>query len=150
MATDYATGDDAIHPRLRPATRKAITTALVATEATAHGFGWDLQPVLFGLFDHPEVDGTAALEVDPTLAAPDLWQTPDPHRPGGHLPVPTVLHRFAADLTRSAGGGLAARLAPPQWAHLRGRRPAVRGLGRSGPARLPPRRPGGGTGRPAA
>jgi hypothetical protein len=88
LTTDHAATGGAVHRQLRPATRKAITTALVVTEATARGFGWDLQPVLFGLFDYPEVDGTAALEVDHTLAAPDLWATSDPHRSGRLLPVP--------------------------------------------------------------
>jgi hypothetical protein len=88
--------------RLRPETSEAITAILVNTEATVHGYGWNQQPVLFGLFDHLRADGTAAVEVDISITGPDLWTTPDPLRHAERLPVPVALHRFASDLSSPA------------------------------------------------
>lgn len=86
---------------LQPDTRAAITTVIGRAEAAAHELGWDGEPVLFGLFDHRGPDGPT-LELDHGLAGPGLWQAPDPHRPGNTLPVTTVLHRYAHDLTAVA------------------------------------------------
>lgn len=106
----------AARPRLRPDTREAITTILLNTEATAHRFGWDGPPVLFGLFDHATADGMGTLEVDPSIVAPDLWRTPDPRRRSQHLPVPVVLHRVASDLSGAAARGWLC-----DWLHAGGR-----------------------------
>jgi hypothetical protein len=46
---------------LHPDTRAAITTALINVEATADRHGWDLAPVVFGLFDHGTHPGLAPL-----------------------------------------------------------------------------------------
>src|SRR5262249_21696282 len=83
------------HGRLRRDTSEAITAILVNTEATAHGYGWNQEPVLFALFNHIRADGTRAVEVDISITGSDLWNTPDPRRYGERLPVPVVLHRFA-------------------------------------------------------
>ncbi|GLI03704.1 hypothetical protein Pa4123_89830 [Phytohabitans aurantiacus] len=102
--------------RLRADTSAAITTILLNTEAAEHRYGRDQQPVLFGLFDYVRADGTTTIEVDPTIADPDLWTTPDPHRHGVPLPVPVVLHRFATDLTNPA-----ARRWLEDWRYFKGR-----------------------------
>ncbi|MDG4834178.1 hypothetical protein O7627_33475 [Solwaraspora sp. WMMD1047] len=125
----------AAHGRLRPDTSAAITTILVNIETTTHQYGWDQQPVLFGLFDHLWADGTAAVEVDPRITGPDLWTTPDPRRPGMTLPVPVILHRLATDLT-----GPAARRWWDGWLHTNGR--TCVGVGLAFEAWAGPDRPG--------
>jgi hypothetical protein len=102
--------------RLRPDTCAAITAILHNTEARASRHGWDQAPVLFGLFDHVRDNGTAAVEVDVTIAESGLWTTPDPHRHGIPLPVPGILHRFTTGLTSPA-----ARRWLQEWLHANGR-----------------------------
>jgi len=129
------TTDGAAAPgRLRPATSAAITTVLVSTEATADQYGGDQPPILFGLFDHSTADG-GAIEVDPSITEPDLWTTPDPHRPGIPLPVPVILHRLATDLTSPA-----ARRWLDGWLHTEGR--TCVGMGLLFEMWVGPRRPG--------
>ncbi|MCW6004301.1 hypothetical protein K1W54_06860 [Micromonospora sp. CPCC 205371] len=125
----------AAHGRLRPDTSAAITTILLNTEATADRCGWDQQPVLFGLFEHVRADGTATVEVDPSITEPDLWTTPDPRRHGLPLPVPVILHRFATDLTTPA-----ARRWLDSWLHVNGR--TCVGIGLAFEAWAGPIRPG--------
>jgi len=121
--------------RLQPDTSTAITTILVDTEATAHRYGWDQQPVLFGLFDHSTAQGNAAIEVDPTIIGPDLWAEPDPHRPGMNVPPPVLLHRLARDLTSPAASRWL-----DHWLHERGR--TCVGIGLVFEAWAAPHRPG--------
>ncbi|MDG4795023.1 hypothetical protein [Micromonospora sp. WMMD1082] len=125
----------ATHGRLQPDTAVAITTVLRDIEAATHRYGWDQQPVLFGLFDHVTADGTAAVEADPSIAEPDVWSTPDPHRHGMTLPVPVVLHRLATDLTSPA-----ARRWWDAWLHAHGR--TCIGIGMAFEAWTAPIRPG--------
>jgi hypothetical protein len=106
----------AAYGRLRPETCAAITTVLHNTEARAARYGWDQQPVLFGLFDHVRDDGTTAIEVDITIAESGLWTPADPLRHHGRLAVPVILHRFATDLTSPA-----ARHWLGPWLHANGR-----------------------------
>ncbi|MFY1673968.1 hypothetical protein ACN27G_29115 [Plantactinospora sp. WMMB334] len=88
---------------LHPATRAAIPAVLTQLESAADQYGWDQPPVVFGLFDRPDIandagPGLGALELDTTLAAPDLWTEPDPARPDESLPAPVILQRFARQL----------------------------------------------------
>jgi hypothetical protein len=88
---------------LHPATRAAIPAVLTGVESAADQYGWDQPPVVFGLFDRTDLatgagSAVGALEVDPSLAAPDLWTASDSARPGESLPVPVVLRRFARQL----------------------------------------------------
>ena len=135
MTIHHARTGEATSRRLLPDTAAAITTVLVNTEAIAHRYGWDQQPVLFGLFDHVTSSGEAAVEVDATIAEPEVWTVPDPHRHGAHLPPPVVLHRLARDLTSPAASRWLG-----DWLHQRGR--TCVGIGLVFEAWAGPRRPG--------
>jgi hypothetical protein len=99
-----------------PSTRAAITAALASIEETGQRQGWDLPPVLFGLFDHLPSGESRALEVDDTLAGPTWWNIPDPTNCGENLPVSVALHRFARDLTAPVAQAWLRR-----WLHHDGR-----------------------------
>ncbi|MGI5214835.1 hypothetical protein [Plantactinospora sp. CA-290183] len=82
-------------------TRAAIPAVLTGVESAAHQYGWDQPPIVFGMFGRVDLANSSSrgtIEVDPTLAAPDLWTTPDPTQPDESLPVPVVLQRLAREL----------------------------------------------------
>jgi hypothetical protein len=135
LTTHHGIAGHAAHRRLRPDTRAAIARVLINTEATANGYGWDHQPVLFGLFDRVAADGGTAIEVDPTFTETGLWTAPDPHRRGENLPAPVVLHRFASDLAAPATSRWL-----HDWLHVGGR--ICVGVGLVFEAWTGPRRPG--------
>jgi hypothetical protein len=85
-------------PVLAPSTVDAMTGAFLAAEAHTNQHPAD-SPVLFGVFDHTLTAGWHAVDLDPTLLPPRIWQMPDPHHPDRALPPGMVLATFAGYLT---------------------------------------------------
>jgi hypothetical protein len=84
---------------LEPLTVVAVAQTLRLLEADAETRGWDAPPVLLGLFDRSPSTRVQAIEVDPSLVPPDVWNLPDPTNPDHCLPAPVVLHLVAAQLS---------------------------------------------------
>ncbi|MGH3680097.1 MAG: hypothetical protein ACRDT2_07580 [Natronosporangium sp.] len=74
------------------ATAVAVAEALARVEAADHTQGWDIEPILIGLFTRPgERPNGLLIEVDPGLFGPAIWHQSDPANPGHSLPMATVL-----------------------------------------------------------
>lgn len=101
---------------LHPHTRAALTAALTNTEATLQRHGWDLPPVLVGLFDRRLSIVDCRIEVDDTAVVPGTWHRPDPANPGENLHPVTVLIQLGTELAHP-------RLRPwlRDWLHREGR-----------------------------
>lgn len=82
------------------ATAAAVAETLARVEAADHTQGWDIDPILIGLFTHPATSPNDLLiEVDPSLFGPTVWHQPDPANPGQPLPMATVLDLMVHTVT---------------------------------------------------
>ncbi|MGI5214841.1 hypothetical protein [Plantactinospora sp. CA-290183] len=101
---------------LAPTTQESIVAALTHTENVVDQHaGWNVGPVLIGVFHQPHRDGPR-IEVVPFPLGPAIWTVAHPHRARTNLPVPMVL-RAVVDVVASPLGS--AWL--PGWLHQDGR-----------------------------